>query len=100
MAARDARQAELEAARADLALLKAGARREDIAAAVADLGGAESNEALARKDAFRKGLLLRGNAIPKAEADQAANELDQATSRRASLQARVALLRRGARPEE
>jgi len=100
MAARDARQAELEAARADLALLKAGARREDIAAAVADLGGAESSEALARKDAARKGLLLRGNAITRAEADQAANELDQATSRRASLQARVALLRRGARPEE
>jgi HlyD family secretion protein len=100
IAARDARQAELEAARADLALLKAGARREDIAAAVADLGGAESTEALARKDALRKDLLLRGNAITKAEADKANNDLDQAVSLRASLQARVALLRRGARPEE
>jgi HlyD family secretion protein len=100
VASREARQAELEAARADLALLHAGARREDIAAAVADLEGAASNEALARKEAERRRALLRGGATTSAEAEKAESALEQARARRASLQSRVALLRRGARPEE
>jgi HlyD family secretion protein len=100
VASGEARQAELEAARADLALLKAGARREDIAAATADLGGATASEALARKEAERKRALLHGGATTSADADRAEGDLEQAMARRASLQSRVALLRRGARPEE
>jgi HlyD family secretion protein len=99
-ASRDARQSEVEAARADLALLKAGARREDIAAARADLSGAAANEALARKEVERKRALLRGGAITRADEDKAESDLEQASARRASLQSRVALLRGGARPEE
>jgi HlyD family secretion protein len=100
LTSRDARQAELDAARADLALLRAGARREDIAAAMADLSGAIASEALARRDAERGRSLLRDGAIPQAEEEKAESGLEQASARSASLQSRVALLRHGARPEE
>ena len=100
LASRDASQAELEAARADLALLKAGARREDIAAARADLGGATATEAVARKEAERKRALLRAGALTVAEGERAEGDLELASARRATLESRLALLRRGARPEE
>jgi multidrug resistance efflux pump len=100
LSARDARQAELQAARADLALLTAGARREDIAAARSDLRGATTTEALARRDAERQRALLRAGAITVAEGDRAESELELASARRATLDSRLALLRRGARPEE
>ncbi|MGH7438918.1 MAG: HlyD family secretion protein, partial [Polyangiaceae bacterium] len=97
---RDARQAELEAARADLALLVAGSRREDVASAAADLSGAVANEALAKSEADRRHALVREGAIPQAEADRADSDLEQATARKASLESRLTLLRRGARHEE
>jgi HlyD family secretion protein len=100
LASRDARQAELDAARADLALLVAGSRREDVASAAADLAGAVANEALARTEAERRHALVREGAIPQAEADRADSDLAQASDRRASLESRLTLLRRGARHEE
>jgi multidrug resistance efflux pump len=99
-ASRDARQAELEAARADLALLQAGARAEDVAAADDEVRAAAATESLARKEAERSRTLVAASAITKAEDDRAEAALQQATARRASLQARVQLLRHGARPEE
>jgi HlyD family secretion protein len=100
IASRDARQAELEAARADLALLVAGSRREDIASAAADLEGAMSGEALAKKEVERRRALARDGAIPQADVDRADSDLEQASARRAALESRLALLRRGARHEE
>jgi HlyD family secretion protein len=100
LAARDARQAELEAARADLALLKAGSRREDIVSAAADVDGARASETVAKKEAERRRALALDGAIPQAEVDRADGDLQQAESRRASLESRLALLRRGARREE
>jgi HlyD family secretion protein len=100
LASRDARQAELDAARADLALLRAGSRREDISGAAADLSGATANETLAKKDAERKRALVRDGAITQAEADKAEGDLGQASARRTSLESRLALLQRGARREE
>jgi HlyD family secretion protein len=100
LASRDARQAELDAARADLALLVAGSRREDVASAAADLSGAVANEALAKSEADRRHALVRQGAIPQAEADRADGDLEQATARKASLESRLTLLRRGARHEE
>jgi HlyD family secretion protein len=100
LASRDARQAELDAAKADLALLVAGSRREDVASAAADLAGAVANEALARSEADRRHALVRQGAIPQAEADRADSDLEQATARKASLESRLTLLRRGARHEE
>lgn len=100
IASSEARLAEVAAARADLALLKAGARREDVAGATDDLAGARANEALALKEAERQRALLRAGAVTHAQADRAESELEQARARRASLETRVALLRRGARPQE
>ena len=100
LASRDAMEAGLTAARADVALLKAGARREDISAARADLAAAEAAEALARKEAERRRALLRAGAVTRADADKAESDLEQASARRASVESRLALLRRGARPQE
>lgn len=100
LASRDARQAELEAARADLALLVAGSRREDVASAAADLAGAVANEALAKSEAERRRALVRQGAIPAADGDRADSDLQQASARKASLESRLTLLRRGARHEE
>ena len=99
-AVRDGRLAELDAARADLALMKSGARKEDIASATAEVRGAVASETLARTEAERSATLLRAGAITKTEADRARTDLQQATERRVALDSRVALLRHGARPEE
>jgi HlyD family secretion protein len=99
-ATRDARQAELSAAGAELTLLKAGTRREDVAAAVDDLNAAIASEALLRKSAERARRLLAQGAIPSAEVDKADADLEQATARRRSLESHLAALRRGSRPEE
>jgi HlyD family secretion protein len=99
-ASRNARQAELDAARDDLALLIAGTRREDVASAAADLRGAIASEGLLQKNLERQRALLRDGAIPKADEDKAESDLEQATARRLSLESRLTSLRRGARPEE
>jgi HlyD family secretion protein len=98
--ARDARAADAQAALADVALVKAGSRREDIAAAEAELRAAVVNEGHAKTEARRAHTLLDQNAIPKAEVDQADTEVTRATSQRQALEQRLAALRRGARPQE
>ena len=87
-------------ARAELGLLKAGTRREDVAAGAADVVAADSSEALLKRTAARARALLASSAIPKAEADKADADLEQASARRAALESRLTALRRGARPEE
>jgi HlyD family secretion protein len=99
-ATRDARQAELSAARAELALRKAGTRREDIAAAADDLNAAVAAEALARKSAERAHRLFAQGSIASVDVERTDAELDQAAARRMSLESRLSALRRGSRPEE
>ena len=82
----------------DLALLKAGARAEDVAAAAEDVRAATADKALARKEAERSRSLVASGAITRARVDRSEATLQRATARRASLQARVQLLRHGARP--
>ncbi|MBV9948659.1 MAG: HlyD family efflux transporter periplasmic adaptor subunit, partial [Myxococcales bacterium] len=100
VASRDSRQAALEAAQADLALLRAGARREDITAAAADLSGAAASEALLRREADRARALAGQGAVPGVELERAQTNLDQALARRESAESKLQALRRGARPEE
>jgi HlyD family secretion protein len=99
-ATRDARAAELRASRADLALLQAGTRREDVAAAAADVNAAAASESLLQTSAARARRLFGDGAVPQAEVDRADSDLEQATARRRSLEQRLAALRRGSRPEE
>jgi multidrug resistance efflux pump len=99
-ATRDARQAELSGARAALALLQAGTRREDVAAAADDLNGAIASEAQLRKSAERAHRLLAQGSISSAEVERADTDLEQATARRKSLESRLSALRHGSRAEE
>jgi HlyD family secretion protein len=97
---RAARLADTSAAKADVALVKSGSRREDVAAAAAEVRAAVANEELLRTVAVREHMLLEQNAVAKAEVDRADAELARAVSQRQSLEQRLAALRSGARPQE
>jgi HlyD family secretion protein len=97
---RTARASEADGTRADLALLEAGARSEDIGSAAAELRSALAAEDLARKNLDRAKRLRQGDAIPQAELDRTLADLDRATASRSALEHRLAELRHGARPQE
>lgn len=96
----DARRQEASSAEADLALLEAGNRREDIASLEDDLRGAQSNEDLQRTNAARIRTLYADGALPKADLDQAETELQRTEFQRKSLEQKLSALRQGARPQE
>ena len=110
----DRAKAELAAADAQLRLLEAGSRREDIrqaeaqlAAARAEVAGARSELESAERDLERFESLLRSNAGSRKQRDDAATRRDVARERVAlseqrqrAAQAALARLRAGARPEE
>jgi len=97
---RDARASEIETARADVALLEAGARREDVAALAAQVRAAVATEGLLKKNAERAHSLVASGAIAQAEVDRADAEVERTTAERKSLEQRQASLQRGARSEE
>ncbi|HEY8091950.1 MAG TPA: HlyD family efflux transporter periplasmic adaptor subunit [Polyangiaceae bacterium] len=96
----DARRKDAAAAAADLALLEAGNRREDIASLADDVSSAQSNEELQRTNAQRTRALYADGALPKADLDRAESELQRAELQRKSLEQRLSALRKGARPQE
>ncbi|HEX3344030.1 MAG TPA: HlyD family efflux transporter periplasmic adaptor subunit, partial [Polyangiaceae bacterium] len=96
----DASAEDANAAQADLALLLAGSRREDVASLADELQGAVSTEELQRTNATRTRALFADGALPKAELDKAEADLRRATSDRQSLEQKLAALRHGARAEE
>ncbi|MGH7298305.1 MAG: HlyD family secretion protein, partial [Polyangiaceae bacterium] len=96
----DARRQDASAAQADLALLEAGSRREDIASLADDVRSAQSNEDLQRTNAQRTRALYADGALPKADLDRAESELQRAELQRKSLEQRLSALRKGARPQE
>lgn len=98
--ARDARADEARAAEADLALLEAGTRKEDVASLAAQLRAAEATEALLEKQRTRARALRESQAIAQAELDRSEADLARARNERASVSERLVALRRGARSEE
>jgi HlyD family secretion protein len=94
------REQESNSLQADLALLLAGSRREDVASLSDQLQGATSTETLARVNAARTRALFAGGALPKAELDKAEADLTRTSSDRQSLEQRLAAMRHGARAEE
>lgn len=96
----DVRRAEVEVARADLTLLQAGSRREDVASLAAQVRAAQAGERAAQRSAARTRELFAAGALPQAELDRAEAELSRVTGERQSLEARLGALARGARPEE
>lgn len=96
----EARRQDTAAAQADLNLLLAGSRREDIAAVADDLQAAITAADLARTTDTRTQSLFAQGALPKAEVDRADSDLARATAERKSLEQRLGALKHGARPEE
>ena len=97
---RDARASEAQSASADLKLLEAGARVQDVAALRADVRAADANLELAQKTAERARALQASGAVAQAELDRAEADLGRATEQKKSVAERLSSLRSGARPEE
>jgi HlyD family secretion protein len=94
------RARELDVARAELALLEAGSRPEEIRAAQAQLGAARASERALTKEQARQTRLVERGVSPAAVIDDVDAQVARARGERESLEARVRLLNRGARVEE
>jgi HlyD family secretion protein len=97
---REARAAEARAARAELELLRVGARHQEIAALRDAVTAARSEESLARSELSRQRRLAATGAVPPVQLERAAFAADQATARRQEAQSRLAVLKSGARRQE
>jgi HlyD family secretion protein len=80
--ARDAKKDDVEVAKADLALVTAGSRREDVAQMAAQVRAAQSTESLLAKALERSRTLHASGAIAQAERDRSVAELDRASYER------------------
>ena len=92
-------QAQLNAARATLAEIEAGARSEEIEQARIALHAAVGRLNNAQQDFDRTQQLVRGGAVAQEVLDNARLALDQATSQKNQAEQQVKLLESGARPE-
>jgi HlyD family secretion protein len=97
---RAARAAELEAARAQVALLHAGARAEDVRGAAAQERAARATLAKVQTNLARARRLLAGGAVNQSEVDNLEQDERRAFEEVKALAERVSLLRAGNRPEE
>lgn len=97
---RASRVDDAEGAKADLALLRAGAKREDVAALGAQVKAGEATLALVKKSAERAHSLAATGSVSQAEVDRADAEVDRMNAEVRALEQRLASLQRGARAEE
>ncbi|MBC8068302.1 MAG: HlyD family efflux transporter periplasmic adaptor subunit [Deltaproteobacteria bacterium] len=97
---RDARAAEARAVHADLALIAAGTRPEDVRSLQAALTAAKSSESLAKLTVGRERKLAAGGIGTAADLDAAESGIATATANRRDLEAKLARAKHGARPQE
>ena len=97
---RDLRAAELHAAEAQLALLQAGARREEVRGAAAELRAAEAAESRLDRTLVRQRQLANKGVAPSAQVEDLEGDLARAQAQRQAIAERLTLARRGARPQE
>ncbi|HZR10253.1 MAG TPA: HlyD family efflux transporter periplasmic adaptor subunit [Myxococcales bacterium] len=97
---RDAKAAEARAADAQLDLLKAGARAEEIRGAEAQLRGAQAAEETLRDSLERIRKLRADGTVPPSQLDDARGQYDRAHAERQAAEERLAALRSGARSQE
>lgn len=93
-------EAEVASARSQLALLRRGARQEEITEAEATLDQANAELSLATIDADRQTSLFTKELVAKEEADKAQRNLAVAKGKVAAVKSRVALLQNRYLPEE
>ncbi len=94
-----AARADVDAARAALAELEAGARGQDIASAEAALRSAETRARETEQNADRARTLFEGGAISRQALDRAETERDAAQAAADQARERLDLVREGAREE-
>jgi len=97
---RDLRMAELAGAEAQLRLLKAGARGEDLRASAADVAALQSQEDILEKNLKRQQELYSQNALAQSTVDDTAAQLRATSERRRASDERLRALRNGPRGEE
>jgi len=99
-ATRAARKSDADAAEAQLALLRAGARGEEIRATEAEVRAAKASEDLLRKNLDRERALRARNASTDAAVEDLEGRLAQATAQRQAMDQKLAEVRRGSRAQE
>lgn len=98
--AREARAAEVDAAKAQVALLKAGARPEEIRALEARVRAVKTTEALLTKNLARERELEKRGVSSHAMVDELETKLHTTTADREGLEQQLKGLKRGARSQE
>ncbi|HEY6561355.1 MAG TPA: HlyD family efflux transporter periplasmic adaptor subunit [Polyangiaceae bacterium] len=99
-ATRAVRAAEASTAEAQLALLTAGARSEDVGSLGARVRAASATQKLLQTTLERERILLSRGATPVAKVDDLSAQLARATAERQALEQNLTALRKGARTEE
>ena len=97
---REARAAEARAVHAELALITAGTRSEDVKSLQASLAAAKSAESLAKQTLTREQQLAKSGDSRAADMDAAQSGMATASANRRDLEARLARAKHGARPQE
>jgi HlyD family secretion protein len=97
---RDLRAAELATAEAQLHLLRAGARGEELRAAEAEIEAVRAQEGILQKNLTRQQGLVDQAALAQSVVDDTSAQLQGNTDRRRALEERLQALRNGARGEE
>jgi HlyD family secretion protein len=97
---REAKAAEARATDAQLDLLKAGTRAEEIRAAEAQLRGARAAEETLRDSLERTRKLRAEGTVPPSQLDEIQGQHDRARAERQAAEERLAALRAGARSQE
>jgi HlyD family secretion protein len=98
--ARQARDLEARAARAQASVVDKGVRPEEIAATRARLRAARAAEELVQKQLARERDLNARGVTPDARVDELATQLARSVADRETLESQLAEQQRGARPEE
>lgn len=97
---REIRARELDVARAELALLEAGSRPEELRSTRAQLVAARASEATLEKEQARQARLVEGGVTAAGVLDDVGAQVARARGERESLEAKLALQTRGTRREE
>jgi HlyD family secretion protein len=96
----EGRQAEVSAAKAAAALVRAGSRPEEVRAMQAQLRVAQANETRLERSVAREKKLLQEGAIAQASVDDLESMLHAAIAERQSLEHRLTELQNGSRRQE
>lgn len=99
-AQRATRESEVKAARAQVAVVEAGSRPEEIRSLQARIRAAQATEDLLKKNLDRETKLHERGVTPQATIDEIVGQLDRATGERESLEQTLRGLKKGARNEE